>query len=267
MSIISLKKVDIIFGTNAKIVFPLLDRGDTLESIQKNTNHVVAVRNVNLSIKRGEVFVLMGLSGSGKSSLLRCMNGLNNVSRGEVEVNGLNIANCSTKTLRDLRRKHVSMVFQKFNLLPWRTVEQNVAIGLELQGLPLKTKDEQVSSSLELVGLSKWRKYYPAQLSGGMQQRVGLARALSTKAEILLMDEPFSALDPVIRTELQNELLRLQDELKKTIVFVSHDLKEALRIGNQVAIMRNGAIVQVGKPDDITANPADEYVKRFVANA
>ncbi|MDA0712957.1 MAG: ATP-binding cassette domain-containing protein [bacterium] len=267
MSIISLKNVDIIFGSNAKIVLPLLDRGDALESIQQNTNHVVAVRNVTLSVERGEVFVLMGLSGSGKSSLARCMNGLNKVSRGKIKVSDISVGDCNSKTLRALRREHVSMVFQKFNLLPWRTVEQNVALGLELQGLSLKIKDDKVSSSLELVGLTPWKKYYPAQLSGGMQQRVGLARALSTGAEILLMDEPFSALDPVIRTELQNELLRLQDELKKTIVFVSHDLKEALRIGNKIAIMRSGEIVQVGTPEDISANPADDYVKRFVANA
>ncbi len=240
---ITLEQVDVVFGPN----------------------HFVAVSNVSLSVKRGEIFVIMGLSGSGKSSLLRCINGLNPVSRGEIKVNGTLVSRCSAKAIRTLRREQVSMVFQRFSLMPWRTVSQNIEMGLEFKGISIKERAQRIEKNLELVGLSKWKDHYPCQLSGGMQQRVGLARALVMQTEILLMDEPFSALDPLIRTQLQNELLRLQKELKKTIVFVSHDLEEAMRIGNRIAIMQDGKIVQMGTPDDIILRPINNYVKQFVA--
>lgn len=223
-----------------------------------------AVYDVSLSVRAGEIIVLMGLSGSGKSTLLRSMNGLVKPSKGCVKINGQDIVTCSLEKLRQLRMTTVSMVFQQAALLPWRTVTENVQLGLELQGV--EHKEEIAQRNLDIVGLGDWARCYPAELSGGMQQRVGLARALATQADILLMDEPFSALDPLIRAQLQQELLRLQSQLKKTIVFVSHDLDEALRLGNRVAIMEAGKIVQIGTPHEITSNPINDYVKRFVGS-
>lgn len=262
---ITLEQVDVVFGPNPKIVFPLLDAQKSREVILEKTQHFVAVSKATFSVKRGEIFVIMGLSGSGKSSLLRCINGLNPISRGEIKVNGISVSDCDANMLRTLRREQVSMVFQRFSLMPWRTVAQNVELGLEFKGVALKERRERLQKNLELVGLLKWKDHYPYQLSGGMQQRVGLARALVMQTEILLMDEPFSALDPLIRAQLQNELLRLQKELKKTIIFVSHDLEEALRIGNRIAIMQDGKIVQMGTPEDIVLRPVNSYVEQFVA--
>jgi glycine betaine/proline transport system ATP-binding protein len=212
----------------------------------------------------------MGLSGSGKSTLLRAVNGLNKVSRGEVLVNDdgkpIDVVTCSPETLRRLRQHRVAMVFQQFGLLPWRTVAENVGFGLELAGMPDNERAERVAKQLKLVGLDQWSKKYGHELSGGMQQRVGLARAFATEAPILLMDEPFSALDPLIRTKLQDELLSLQKTLKKTIIFVSHDLEEALKLGNYISIMEGGRIVQTGRPEDIVLRPANDYVREFIAN-
>jgi glycine betaine/proline transport system ATP-binding protein len=214
--------------------------------------------------------VLMGLSGSGKSSLLRCINGLNTVSRGKllIEHEGaqVDIANCSAAQMKAMRTQRIAMVFQKFALMPWLTVAENVSLGLEMQGLPSGERKKRIDDKLELVGLSQWRDKRPDALSGGMQQRVGLARALAMDADILLMDEPFSALDPLIRQGLQDELLELQRKLNMTIVFVSHDLDEALKLGNNIVIMKGGQIVQHSKPEDIVLNPANDYVRAFVAH-
>lgn len=266
---ISLQDVDVVFGPKPSVVFPLLDQGLDQDEILKKTNHFVAVSKANLHVDRGEIFVLMGLSGSGKSSLLRCINGLNPVSRGQVileKSRHKNISKASTEALRQIRMEHISMVFQKFGLLPWRTLFDNVGLGLELKGLSREEREPLIQKNLETVGLSKWASHYPHQLSGGMQQRVGLARALATQADILLMDEPFSALDPLIRSQLQNELLKLQKELKKTIVFVSHDMDEAFKIANRIGIMQAGKIVQIGKPADIMQHPVNDYVRSFTAH-
>ena len=222
----------------------------------------------NLSVARGEISVLMGLSGSGKSTLLRAANGLNPVTRGHVLVrdgeSAIDVATCDTLQMRRLRRERVAMVFQQFGLLPWRTVRENVGFGLELRGEGAAQRKAIVDEKLELVGLSQWAERYVSELSGGMQQRVGLARAFATDADILLMDEPFSALDPLIRGKLQGELLALQERVKKTIVFVSHDLDEALRLGDHISILQNGRIIQTGTAEDIVLAPADEYVAEFV---
>ncbi|HYQ49596.1 MAG TPA: choline ABC transporter ATP-binding protein, partial [Pseudomonas sp.] len=248
----------------------LLDQGKTREQILKQTGLVVGVEKANLDINKGEICVLMGLSGSGKSSLLRCINGLNTVSRGKlfVEHEGkhIDIAHCTPAELKMMRTKRIAMVFQKFALMPWLTVRENISFGLEMQGRPEKERRKLVDEKLELVGLTQWRNKKPDELSGGMQQRVGLARALAMDADILLMDEPFSALDPLIRQGLQDELLELQRKLSKTIVFVSHDLDEALKLGSRIAIMKDGRIIQYSKPEEIVLNPADEYVRTFVAH-
>jgi len=221
-------------------------------------------------VHEGEISVLMGLSGSGKSTLLRAVNRLNVVSRGQVLVKDgdrtVDVVTCDEATLRRLRQKQVAMVFQQFGLLPWRTVEENVGFGLELAGVPEAERKARVQKQLQLVHLDQWSKKYAHELSGGMQQRVGLARAFATEAPILLMDEPFSALDPLIRTKLQDELLELQQKLHKTIVFVSHDLDEALKIGSHITIMEGGRIVQTGAPEDIVLRPANDYVRDFIAN-
>jgi glycine betaine/proline transport system ATP-binding protein len=262
------RDVDIIFGERRKEALDLLDAGKTRAEISEACGAVLGVADASLDVAEGEIFVLMGLSGSGKSTLLRAVNGLNKVARGGVEVTvggrTTDVASCSAGELRRLRQGDVAMVFQQFALLPWRTVEENVGLGLELAGMPEGERKERVSKQLELVGLDQWADRYAHELSGGMQQRVGLARAFATEAPILLMDEPFSALDPLIRTHLQDELLKLQSELKRTIIFVSHDLDEALKIGNRIAIMQDGRIVQAGTPQDIVLKPANEYVAEFV---
>ena len=267
---IEIKDLDVVFGKNPQAALELLDKGQGRDQIRKDTGLVLGVQGANLKIAKGEICVLMGLSGSGKSSLLRCINGLNPISRGSVNLdhNGevVDFSQVDNKTQREIRTQRISMVFQKFALMPWLSVEKNVAFPLELQKLNKKEITKRVKEQLELVGLYKWRKLKPNELSGGMQQRVGLARALVTESDILLMDEPFSALDPLIRSQLQDELLQLQEKLHKTIIFVSHDLDEALKLGTNIAIMKDGQIVQHGKPQDIVLNPVNDYVKDFVAH-
>lgn len=270
MSVVEFKQVDIIFGKQQKTALTLLDEGQDRQAILEQTGCVLGVANASIAIDEGEICVLMGLSGSGKSTLLRAVNRLNQVTRGEVLINAdgsqIDISRCNKRILRRLRRERIAMVFQQFALLPWRTVAENVGFGLELRGLNKSQRTELVSSKLKLVGLAQWADKYAHELSGGMQQRVGLARAFATDAEILLMDEPFSALDPLIRSHLQDELLELQRNLKKTIIFVSHDLDEALKLGTHIAIMEEGHIVQYGEPEQIVLKPASQYVADFVAH-
>ena len=270
MSLIQIEDVDVVFSNTPKPALDLLDQGLSRDEIFKKTGLIVGVEKASLSVERGEICVLMGLSGSGKSSLLRCINGLNTVSRGrlliEHEGTHIDIANCSAAQLKAMRTQRIAMVFQKFALMPWLTVAENVSLGLEMQGLPSGERKKRIDDKLELVGLSQWRDKRPDALSGGMQQRVGLARALAMDADILLMDEPFSALDPLIRQGLQDELLELQRKLSMTIVFVSHDLDEALKLGNNIVIMKGGRIVQHSKPEDIVLNPVNDYVRAFVAH-
>jgi glycine betaine/proline transport system ATP-binding protein len=271
-SAVDFRDVDIVFGTEKEqaAALPMLDAGASRADILEQTGAVLGCADCSLSVEQGEISVLMGLSGSGKSTLLRAVNGLNKVTRGEVVVHdgdwAANVVTCSPADLRKIRRECVAMVFQQFALLPWRTVEENVGFGLELAGVPAAERKERVKSQLQLVGLSEWSSKYAHELSGGMQQRVGLARAFVTEAPILLMDEPFSALDPLIRTKLQDELLDLQEKLHKTILFVSHDLEEALKIGNRITIMEGGRIVQTGTPEEIVLSPANDYVRDFIAN-
>jgi glycine betaine/proline transport system ATP-binding protein len=268
MTAVSFDNVSIIFGDNPNRALQMVDQGRTRDEIGKETGLVLGVANASLTIKEGEILVLMGLSGSGKSTLLRAVNGLAPVVRGDVAVSTesglLNPYKTSKKALRNFRMHTVSMVFQQFGLLPWRTVAENVGFGLELAGEPEQVRHAKVAEQLQLVNLTQWADRKVNELSGGMQQRVGLARAFATGAPILLMDEPFSALDPLIRTRLQDELLEFQRKLKKTIIFVSHDLDEAFRIGNRIAIMEGGRIVQCGTPQDIVKNPVNQYVADFV---
>jgi len=270
MSLIQIENVDVVFSKTPQPALALLDQGLSRDEILKQTGLIVGVEKANLAVERGEICVLMGLSGSGKSSLLRCINGLNTVSRGRLLIEHqdtvVDIANCSAAALKTMRTQRIAMVFQKFALMPWLTVAENIGFGLEMQGRPSTERKKLIDEKLELVSLTQWRDKRPDALSGGMQQRVGLARALAMDADILLMDEPFSALDPLIRQDLQDELLALQRKLNKTIVFVSHDLDEALKIGNNIAIMKEGVIVQHSKPEDIVLNPADDYVRSFVAH-
>jgi len=225
---------------------------------------VVAVRDVSFKIRKGEVFVIMGLSGSGKSTLIRCLSRLIEPSSGRIIVNGENVSEMNQDQLTEFRRTQAAMVFQHYGLLPHRTVVENVSFGLKLRGMEKQEREAKAINAIEKVGLKGWESYYPAQLSGGMQQRVGIARALVQEADLLLLDEPFSGLDPLIRREMQVELLRLQEELHKTMVFVTHDLSEAVRLGDRMAVMKNGVFVQEGAPKDIIMHPADEYVQRFV---
>ncbi len=263
-------EVDILFGERTAEALTLLDGGADRQAILERTGTVIGVAGANLTVEPGEICVLMGLSGSGKSTLLRAVNGLNKVTRGQVMVqdhdDAVDVASCNADTLRRLRMNRVAMVFQQFGLLPWRTVAENVGLGLELRGTGKSERQRIVAEKLELVGLEQWSDKYAHELSGGMQQRVGLARAFATDADILLMDEPFSALDPLIRSHLQDELLSLQTTLNKTILFVSHDLDEALKIGTHIAIMESGRIVQFGTPEEIVLSPANQYVADFVAH-
>ncbi|MET1028076.1 MAG: choline ABC transporter ATP-binding protein [Dongiaceae bacterium] len=264
------ENVDVVFGKKAKEAVTMLDNGEGRDAILDKTGALVAVHDASVFVNEGEILVLMGLSGSGKSSLLRCINGLNKVTRGKVLVHDGNsevdVANCGGETLRQMRRNRISMVFQQFGLMPWLTVQENVGFGLDIRGMKRDERDRIVNEKIRLVRLDKFAEKFGHELSGGMQQRVGLARAFATEADILLMDEPFSALDPLIREHLQDELLELQRNLKKTIVFVSHDLDEALKIGNRIAIMEAGKVVQFGTPDDIILNPVNDYVRQFVAS-
>ncbi|WP_120501066.1 choline ABC transporter ATP-binding protein [Roseovarius sp. EL26] len=262
--------VSIVFGDKPQIALPLMDDMKERGEIQRETGQVLGVHDCSLNVAEGEILVLMGLSGSGKSTLLRAVNGLNPVVRGAVRVSDsstmVDVTNSDAATLRRMRQHHIAMVFQQFGLLPWRSVRENAGLGLELGGMTKAERDQQVDKQLALVGLTDWAERKVGELSGGMQQRVGLARAFATEAPILLMDEPFSALDPLIRTKLQDELLELQRDLKRTIIFVSHDLDEAFKIGNRIAIMEGGRIVQCGTPQEIFSAPANDYVADFVAH-
>lgn len=253
-----------IFGKNPKAILPLVKRGASKEKILRDTGHTVGVYNVSFEVNEGEVFVIMGLSGSGKSTLIRCLNLLNRPTEGKVIVDGENIVEYDRARLREFRQKKVAMVFQHFGLFTHRTVLDNVAYGLEIRGIPLKERYEIARQTLATVGLTGWEDRYPNELSGGMQQRVGLARALANDPDILLMDEPFSALDPLIKREMQQELLDLEAKVKKTIIFITHDINEAFRLADRVAIMKDGIIEQIGTPEEILSNPKNEYIKNFV---
>ncbi len=263
-------RVSIVFGEHPDRALPLMDRGLSRAEIQTQTGQVLGVHDCSLTVAKGEILVLMGLSGSGKSTLLRGVNALNPVVRGEVLVNDgtqmVSVTHAPPEGLRKLRLSRIAMVFQAFGLLPWRTVHENVGLGLELAEQDADARRAKVDSQLALVNLSQWAERKVGELSGGMQQRVGLARAFATDAPILLMDEPFSALDPLIRTRLQDELLDLQAKLQRTIIFVSHDLDEAFKLGNRIALMEGGRIVQIGTAREIIANPASDYVAEFVAH-
>ncbi len=270
MAEVEFRHVDVIFGDQPERALTLSDQGRSRDEILEETGQVVGVADASIAIEEGEICVLMGLSGSGKSTLLRCVNRLNRATRGEVLVadagGPVDVARCDAATLRRLRTTRIAMVFQQFALLPWRTVAENVGFGLELRGMSRAERAKVVAQKLEMVNLGAWKDKYAHELSGGMQQRVGLARAFATDADILLMDEPFSALDPLIRNRLQDELLELQRTLRKTIIFVSHDLDEAMKLGTHIAIMESARIVQYGVPEEIVLSPASEYVADFVAH-
>ena len=269
-AIIDLEKVCIIFGNKPQSALPLMDKDETRETIREQTGQILGVHNCSLSLQNGEIVVLMGLSGSGKSTLLRAVNGLNKVIRGAVRVHDgrqyVDITQADADTLRFFRTTRIAMVFQQFGLLPWRTVIENIAFGLEIAGVAIDRRKEIIDQQLEMINLQGWGECKIHELSGGMQQRVGLARAFATQSPILLMDEPFSALDPLIRVHMQDELLNLQKHLQRTILFVSHDLDEAIKIGNRIVIMEGGRIIQMGTPEEIILNPATDYVADFVAH-
>ena len=258
-----IKNLSILFGSEKNRAKKMILKGKSKQEILKETGCTVAVRNANLEIEEGEMFVIMGLSGSGKSTLLRCINRLNEPTMGEIRVNGIDITRSSDKELLQIRRKELAMVFQHFGLLPHRTVLSNVSFGLELQSVPKEEREKKAQESIELVGLKGYENQRVDELSGGMQQRVGLARALANNPEVLLMDEAFSALDPLIREQMQDELLLLQEKMKRTIIFITHDLDEAIKLGDRIAIMKDGEVVQVGTPEEILTDPANAYVTRF----
>lgn len=262
---VQVKNVSKIFGEDPARAFKLLEEGKSKAEILKETGQTVGVYNANFSISEGETFVLMGLSGSGKSTLIRCINRLIEPTAGAVIIDGKNVMDLTDDELRVFRRKKAGMVFQSFGLLPHRTVLENVAYGLEVQGVPDEEREERAMRSIRLVGLEGYEHKMPSELSGGMQQRVGLSRALANDPSILLMDEPFSALDPLIRRDMQEELIDLQERMRKTIIFVTHDLDEALKIGDRIALMKDGRIVQMGTAEEILTEPANEYVENFVA--
>ena len=261
---IEVKNLTKIFGSNPKEGLKRLKEGQSKEKILDEAGLTVGVNQATFKIKEGEFFVIMGLSGSGKSTLIRLINRLIEPSAGEILIDGKNITAMNKNELMNTRRKKLGMVFQKFALFPHRTVTANVEYGLEIQGVPKEERNKRALKSIEDVGLKGYENSYPDELSGGMQQRVGLARALANDTDILLMDEAFSALDPLIRKEMQDELLTLQSKLGKTILFITHDLDEALKLGDRIAIMKNGLIVQIGTPEEILENPANEYVSNFV---
>ena len=256
-----------IFGKKAEDILNSDLRFESKETILEKTGNVMAVKDVSFSVVRGEFFVIMGLSGSGKSTLIRMLLRLIDSTRGSIKVNGEDILKYGKKRLMDFRRHTTGMVFQYFGLFPHRTVLYNVAYGLKVSGVSKEERLAKAQEAIETVGLKGWENYHPSALSGGMQQRVGIARALTIDPEILLMDEPFSGLDPLIRREMQDELIELQDKVQKTIIFVTHDLHEALKLGDRIAIMRDGKIVQIGVPEDVITSPADDYVREFVQDA
>ncbi len=252
-----------LFGPDEKRILKDLDKNLSIKEVQEQTGHVVAVKDVSFSIQKGETFVVMGLSGSGKSTLVRCISRLIEPTSGQVMMDSDDVTKMSRGELLNLRRNKMSMVFQHFGLFPHRTVVENIGYGLEVRGT---RKDERLSKSMEvlkMVGLDGWHNNYPRELSGGMQQRVGLARALAVDPEILIFDEPFSALDPLIRREMQDELLKIQEKVQKTMVFITHDFLEAIKMGDHIAIMKDGEVSQIGTPEEIVANPKDQYVKDF----
>ncbi|NDV21127.1 glycine betaine/L-proline ABC transporter ATP-binding protein [Desulfovibrio sp. JC022] len=253
-----------IFGNNPKKIIPMLEKGSTKDEIMEKTKHGVGVNNASFGVEEGEIVVVMGLSGSGKSTLVRCINRLIDPTGGKIFIDGEDITTLSKNKLRKIRLEKLGMVFQNFALFPHRTVLKNTEYGLEIADTDAETRKQKAMDALELVGLSGWEDSYPDQLSGGMRQRVGLARALALDPDILLMDEAFSALDPLIRRDMQDELINLQERMHKTIVFISHDLDEALKLGDRIVLMKDGEIVQVGTPEEILTEPATEYVRRFV---
>ncbi len=263
---ISCKNLWKVFGPSPRHALSVVTDTMNKEEILDQTGHVIAIRNVSFDILEGEVFMIMGLSGSGKSTLARCLNGLIKPTRGQVLLDGIDLATMNEAELRMARRHKVSMVFQHFALFPHRSILENAAYGLELQGLDKGLRQKKAREVLDLVGLRGWENSYPDELSGGMQQRVGLARALALDPEILIMDEPFSALDPLIRRQMQDEFISLVAKVRKTIVFISHDLNEALKLGTKVAIMKDGEIVQLGTPEEIVSAPSNEYVAQFVCD-
>jgi len=260
---ISCKGIWKIFGPHPQRILADLDQSLSREEIKEQTGHVVAVKNVSFDINKGECFVVMGLSGSGKSTLVRCISRLIEPTSGQVIINGQEVTEMARKELLELRRHKMAMVFQHFGLFPHRKVIDNISYGLEVRGMGKQERADRAMEMCELVGLGGWDQCYPRELSGGMQQRVGLARALAVDPEILIFDEPFSALDPLIRREMQDELLELQDKLQKTMVFITHDFLEAIKMGDHIAIMKDGEISQIGTPEEIVANPADDYVREF----
>lgn len=253
-----------IYEPNSQKALQMLKKGKSKEEIMKETGSTIGVNNVSFNVKSGEVFVVMGLSGSGKSTILRCLNRLIEPSSGSVIMDGTDITKLNKKELRKFRQEKTAMVFQQFALLPHRTVLNNTVYGLEVQNISKAESEKRARENLELVGLGGWEDKYPDELSGGMKQRVGLARALTNDADLLLMDEAFSALDPLIREEMQDELLSLQNKMNKTIIFITHDLNEAMKLGDRIAFLRDGELIQVGTPEEITTNPVDEYVEKFV---
>lgn len=261
---LEVKKLTKIFGENQQEALELTKNNESKQDILEQTGATVGVYDASFEVQEGEVFVIMGLSGSGKSTLVRMLNRLIEPTDGAVEIDGENIMEMSDDELREIRRKKVSMVFQNFGLFPHKTILQNTEYGLEVQGIDKKERREKAEKALDNAGLLPYKDQYPDQLSGGMQQRVGLARALANDPEIILMDEAFSALDPLIRRDMQDELLELQRNEKRTIIFITHDLNESLRLGDRIAIMKDGEVVQVGTGQEILSNPANDYVKRFV---
>ena len=259
-------KVFKIFGERPEQALALLAEGHNKETIFQETGQTIGAQDVSFEVEEGQIFVVMGLSGSGKSTLVRMLNGLIRPSSGSIVIDGDDVASCSASKLRDIRRNKIAMVFQHFALFPHRTIVENAAYGLKVKGMGAVERRQKAMQALDQVGLAAWADSLPASLSGGMQQRVGLARGLATEPQVLLMDEPFGALDPLIRREMQDELLVLQKRLKKTIVFITHDLNEALLLGDKIAIMKDGMIVQVGTAQEIVAHPADDYVAAFVAD-
>jgi glycine betaine/proline transport system ATP-binding protein len=263
MENISCKNMWKIFGPNPQKVMDQLDANSTRDQVLRDTGHCIAMKNVSFSIEKGETFVVMGLSGSGKSTLVRCLSRLVEPTAGDFFVDETNITKLNSKDLNHFRRYSISMVFQHFGLFPHRSVLDNIAFGLEIRGMSRLERELKSIEILELVGLSGWENNLPHELSGGMQQRVGLARALVVSPNILMFDEPFSALDPLIRREMQDELLSIQKVVKKTMIFITHDFQEAIKMGDHIAIMKDGEIVQIGTPEDIVANPKNEYVRQF----
>jgi len=262
--IIQVQQLTKVFGRNPHSILKRIKQGQSKEQILEETRHTVGLNDVNFSVQEGEVFVIMGLSGSGKSTLIRCLNLLHRPTEGSVIINNENIMDYNKQQLRDFRKHKVAMVFQHFGIITHRTVLENVAYGLEIKGIPKQEREEIALRHIELVGLSGYEQQMPDELSGGMKQRIGLARALANDPDILLMDEPFSALDPLIRRDLQIELLEIQSKLKKTIIFITHDVNEAFKLGDRVAVMKDGQIVQIGTPEEILASPANSYIEEFV---